>query len=369
MTENGKISSFQMGIMMYPTMTATGILLVPAVTAAFAGRDMWLSPVWASLTGFFTVYIAWSLNRFYPNETIIEYVTHIVGFLPGKVLGLFFLFFYWHVTGIVIREYGEFIAGNFLPRTPLFIVMGSMILVCAFNARGGLEVIGRSAQIFVPIVILLFTCIVLLLIPDMDPKHMLPLMEHGIVPSLKGSLVPQGWFSEYLLMTFMLPYLSDRDKGLRWGLLSVLAVMLTLFVTNTASLFVFGDITSTLAYPVMSAARYISIAEFFEHLESIFMAIWVAGTFIKISLFHYVLVLGTAQWSGLCVYRHLTLPIGLSLLMVSLWVAPSLQELVHFISTASPFYFVFIQIIIPLILLMIARIKESSVVGKKGGID
>ncbi len=52
MIEKGKISAAQMAMMMYPTIIATAILLVPAITARHANQDMWLSPLWASLIGF-----------------------------------------------------------------------------------------------------------------------------------------------------------------------------------------------------------------------------------------------------------------------------------------------------------------------------
>jgi spore germination protein KB len=357
MIEKGKISSFQMGIIMYPTIQATAILLVPAITAAEAKRDFWLSPVWASLIGFFTVYIAYLLNKRYPDKTLIEYGESILGRFLGKVLGLVYLLFYLHVVGIVIREYGEYVVGSFFNRTPMTVIMGTMLLVCAFNVRGGLEVIGRSAQMFVPIVMFLFVWIVILLIPDLDPKNMLPFMEHGPGPSLMGSLVPQGLFSEFILISFMLPYVSDKEKGMKWGMISVFTVMLTLLITNIASLFLFGDTAETYTYPVMVAARYISIADFFEHLEAAVMAIWVVGTFIKISLFYYVITLGTAQWLKLSSYRQLTFPIGFLLLIISLWVTPNLQDLVHFISTITPFYFISVQTVIPSLLLIIAYIR------------
>ena len=49
----------------------------------------------------------------------------------------------------------------------------------------------------------------------------------------------------------------------------------------------------------MQVAEYINIADFFEHVESVVMAIWVVGAFIKISAFYYAAALGTAQWLNL----------------------------------------------------------------------
>jgi spore germination protein KB len=357
----GRISAFQMGIIMYPTIQATAILLVPSITAKYADRDMWISPMWASLIGIVTVIIAWQLSKLHPNETLIEYSGTILGKALGKAIGLVYILFYFHDTGIVIREFGEYVVGTSLFRTPLFVVMGSMTLVCALNVRGGLEVMARSAQIFIPIVVVLFFAIIILLIPDLDPENMLPILEHGIGPSFRGSIVPQGWFSEFILVSFLIPYLSNKGKGLKWGIVSVLAVMLTMVVTNLASLFLLGNVTASLNYPVMIAARYISIADFFEHLESIVMAIWVAGTFVKISMFYYVVALGTGQWLNLSDYRPLVMPIGFLLVLSSFWSTTSLQELVRFFDTVSPFYSISVQMLLPLLLLVIATLQKKFV--------
>jgi spore germination protein KB len=228
---------------------------------------------------------------------------------------------------------------------------------------------GRTAQMFVPIVIFLFVWIVALLVPELEPSNMLPMFERGLGPSLRGSLVPQGWFSEFFLIAFLLPYVSNREKGMKWGMISVAAVMLTMVITNFASLFLFGELTSTLVYPVMVAARFISLADFFEHLEAFVMAIWVGGTFVKISMFYYSIVIGTAQWLKLSDYRPLTLPVGFLLVLVSGWLAPGLQELVHFISTVSPFYFQTMQIAIPLLLLFAAWARTGMQGGRRTGME
>lgn len=366
MLEKGKISAAQMGIMMYPTVLATAILLVPAITAHIAERDLWLSPIWASATGFLTVYVVYRLNQLYPEKTFIEYCGEIVGKLAGKAIGWVYLAFFLHITGIIIREYGEFMVGTFLNRTPISLVMGTMVLVCAFNVRGGLEVMGRSAQIFVPIVIVLFVCIVILLIPELEPGYMLPVLEHGLWPSFKGSLVLHGWFSEFMLIAFLLPYVTDRKKGRSWALMSVMAIMLTMVITNLASYFLFGESTSKIVYPVMVAARFVSIADFFEHMEALVMMIWVGGTFVKISVFFYAIVLGAAQLLKCSDYKPLTLPIGLLLLMISIWLASSLQQLVHFLSTVSPFYFLTMQTAIPAVLLLIALARKRLAGAKEG---
>lgn len=360
MLEKGKISALQMGIIMYPVVVATADLLVPAITTKYAKQDMWISPILASVTGFLVVYTVYQLNKAYPKETIIQYSGRILGQIPGKVLGFLFLLFLLLTNGLIIRQYGEFIVGSFLTKTPLTLIMGSMVLTCALVVRGGLESLSRVAQMIVPVVVLLWALIFTLLIPDMEVKNMLPIMGKGMMPSLLGAITPMAWFTHFVLLSFFLPFLTDREKGMKLGMISVICVMMTLFIINIGTLFLFGGLTSMLAYPVMSAVRYVSIADFLEHLESLVMAIWVASAFLKISAYYYALVLGTSQWLDISDYRVIVFPLGLLLLVFSLWSLPNLQE-VNYLLTYVVFNNLAYEMIIPLLLLLIHTIRKKMV--------
>ncbi|RJE90230.1 hypothetical protein D3P07_08450 [Paenibacillus sp. 1011MAR3C5] len=71
--------------------------------------------------------------------------------------------------------------------------------------RRGFEVIARTGQIFVPIITLFTVLILVLLIPELNPHHLLPQLERGARPVLQGSLVVDGWFSQLLLAVYVLP--------------------------------------------------------------------------------------------------------------------------------------------------------------------
>ncbi|MGQ5527878.1 GerAB/ArcD/ProY family transporter [Bacillus sp. CGMCC 1.60114] len=358
MIEKGKISAFQMALLVLPPMISTAILTIPTVTGKHALRDMWISPIWASLNGFLTAFIVYQLHKMYPKETIIQYIRHIVGRIIGKVLGFVFLFYFLYVSSLIDREYADFIMTSFLPKTPMVVVIGSMVLVCAFAVRGGVEVLGRAAQIFVPIYMLTLLLFVLLL-PDLKPENMFPIMEHGITPSIKGAIQPSLWFGQVFLTSMLLPFLTDREKGRRWSMISVFFSMVAMVYINIVNLFLFGESVTTYTHPVFTAFRYISVATFFEHLESVVIVIWVMGVFIKLSIFYYVLALGTAQWLHLSDYRPLVLPIGILMIVFGIWASPNMQELSKFIETIIPLLESSIFTLLPILLLLIAVIQKN----------
>ncbi|MEF3303680.1 GerAB/ArcD/ProY family transporter [Paenibacillus sp. GYB003] len=366
MIEQGKVSSYQMALLLYAMPIATGIVILPAITAKHAERNLWISPIVASLVGFLLVFVAYRLGKLYPGKTVMEYSIDIAGRIPGKALGFVFLFFYLHLGGIVVRQYGEFIVGNFFLKTPMVVVMGITVFACAIAIRSGLEVLGRCSQSFIVLLVLLVAAVTALLLPNMKPKNLLPILEYGMMPVIRGAVSPMDWFSSFFALAFLFPFLGDKDKGMKWGMISVFAVMLTMVVTNLAALFLFGEITADLTYPTMVAVRQVSLAGFIEHIEAIVMSIWILGAFIQICMHFYVIVLGTAQWLGLNAYRPLVYPLGFLLMATSVWVASDLQELSYFLGTSFAFYALAVRLAIPVLLFLIALVRNRRGASRTG---
>jgi spore germination protein KB len=357
MIEKGKISAQQLAMIMYLTIIPTAILTGPSISYGYAKQDVWISPIWA-LSGLMTIFLAFQLHNIYPGRTIIQASEQIVGRIPGKIIGFIILFFYLYKGGIIVREYEEFLVGAFLPQTPLIVVSGSMVLVCALAVRGGVEILGRFAQLLLPAFVAFFLFIMIPIIPELRPSNMLPVMGEGMMPSIAGSSTLQGWYSEFITLSFLLPFVNDREKAAKSISISFVAVILTLVVSYLVTLLLLGEMTGHYTYPFLIVARYISLAEFFTHLEALYMALWVLGTFVKISVFFYVCVLGTAQWMNLSDFRPIVFPFGFLFILMSVWAATNLQELTHAISTSVTVSLLTVWVAIPVLLFCIALVKQ-----------
>ncbi|MGC5328082.1 GerAB/ArcD/ProY family transporter [Brevibacillus sp. SYSU BS000544] len=357
--EKGRISAFQMGVMIFPTILATGILIVPSITAAHAKNDLWLSPIWGSIVGFISVYIICYLGLLFPKQSIIQYSQQIIGKFPGQILGFLYLFFILHINGVIVREYAEFTVGVILPMTPINVVMGAQLLVCSFAVRGGVEVLGRIALVFFPAFMFLFLLVHILLLPDLKPEFLFPVLENGVKPSIMGSIIPAGWFSEVFLIAFLIPFVTDTKRCGKLGGIFICLVMGAMVISNLVILFLFGNTVSTLVYPFMRAASYVSLADFFENLEAVVMTFWIGGLFVKISVFYYANVIGAAQLFQLSDYRPIILPIGFLTLLFSIWGIPRFEDLSHFVTFTGPFYLTFFGTIIPFLLMVIALLRKG----------
>lgn len=203
MLDKGKISALQMEFIMVPTIIATGVITLSSIATKYAQHDMWMTPIVGSIIGFITVYIAWKLHQLYPKLTPIQYSEKILGKVLGRMLSILFVLFYIHNTGLVIRQYSDFINFNVMSETPNIVLSVGIMFVSALAARGGIEVIARTAVICTTIFIATSLSL-LLLIKDIDVTNMLPILENGILPVVKGGIVYQSWFSELFLLALKL---------------------------------------------------------------------------------------------------------------------------------------------------------------------
>ncbi|WP_284646456.1 GerAB/ArcD/ProY family transporter [Paenibacillus silviterrae] len=364
MYEKGKISSIQMALMMYPTVLATGFISLPTISAQLAGNDFWMTGLFASVFGIITVLTVTRLHQLYPGMSVVQYSECIMGKWIGKLLGVTYFLFFTRITGIVVREYAEFVT-HFLLTTPILLIMISILLLSGIAICNGVEVLARSATIFTPIfVIPLF--FLLFLLPDMEPGNLLPVLSHGIVPVLKGTAAPQAWLCELFLMTFFLPFLTDPGKSRKWGFLSLSAIVLSMTYVNLITLFVLGLDSGDKLYPILIAFRYIGLADFFENLEALLLVMWVAGNFIKIGIFLYASVHSFTQCLGISDHRPFVFPIAMFCLILGLWDFPNYSLVGSYLAAVVPFEVPLLLLLVPLILLAVSTLRRKHAATEGG---
>jgi spore germination protein KB len=362
MLEKGKISDRQAKSLLVATILPTSIFSLPALTAAKANEDAWLSVIFASLIGVVVVLTIVALGQKFPEKTIVEYSEDIMGKLFGKTAGLIYIWFFLYLTALTVREFSEFMLTVFMDEMPIVILIGSILLVCALAIYHGLEVISRLNEILITLVIGFFLFALLLSTGEMAPFRLLPVFANGIIPILKGSFHVAGRMGEVVVLAFLIPYINQATSAKRTGLTSLLIVTPLFILSVIASILTFGAHgTGRLLFPTYMVARNIKFADILERIESIFMLIWVMGTFAKITICYYVTVLSTGHWLNLSKLHPLILPIGTIVAALSLLIHVGISEIIAFLDKIWGPYALSIELGIPLILLTIAIIRHKGV--------
>lgn len=357
-----KISSSQLLFLSVTLVSATAFLFAPAITSAIAGNDGWISVlIVATVFGFLVTLTCVKLAQMYPDQTLIEYAPKLIGKIPGKLLGLVYILFIIHINAIIVREFGDFLFIAFLPETPLMLFNLVVVLLAAYATRSGLEVIARMNQFVFPLFLFVWFVIVFFNVNNMNFENLLPLLDHGIKPILKGSLTPNGWRGELFLILMFFPHLNRPVEARNTLLIAVVIIGVILTGLILASTMVFGaEQDAHFVFPSLALAKYISIGDFLERVEALIVIVWVAGITVKVAIFYLASVNGMAQLMNLKSNKPVVIPIGIITLIYSAVVFDNSRELVSFLSKTFPCYAYLFEFFIPLALLFIAFIRKKA---------
>ncbi len=339
---------------------STGVLLMSTVTARMAGRDAWLTIVVAAGAGLLLIPVLTALGRRFPGETVIQYLPRLLGRPLGRLLGLLVLWYFLYLSAILPREFADFIGYSVLPSTPRVVVLTAILTVCAALVRAGCEPLVRTAEVLVPLSVLFNLVLFVLIGKDIEVARILPVLENGPLPLLKASAVPAVWFGQLFAIAFLLPKVNVPRRAARAMVGGVLASAALLTLCEFVVVTLLDRLTPRFIFPVWQVARYVSVAEFLEHLDAAFLIACMEGVLIKVSLIYYAVAVGTAQWLGLRDYRPLVLPIGALLVSLSLASFRDIPHFTSFLATAAPPFFFSYEYLLPVGLLAVAWLRGKG---------
>ncbi|EEG78076.1 GerAB/ArcD/ProY family transporter [Dethiobacter alkaliphilus] len=369
MLEKGKISPRQTGQLVFISIHATIILFVPAITATAAGHDAWLSTFTGSLFGLVTLAIVSWLSVKHPGQNLFQYSETVFGKYIGKLIGLAYVWLFLHMVAIIVREFGDFMTTSFMPNTPLSVFNFSLLVLCAWAVIAGLEAIARMNEFIIILVVSFLLLIITLSIGRWDLGLLLPFYSRGIMPILEGAQAPAAWHGEVVWLAVIIPFMTRPGRAFLAGAGGIIGSAILLTTGVVAALAVLGpELVSSFRFPFHLFTRTINIGDLLTRFEPVVMTTWVAGVFLKTSIFYYCASLGLAQVLGLSEYRLVVLPLGVMAGTLSILLFPDVTVLSQFLGEIWPRYSISIYFLgLPSLFLAVTLIREKIFGTKFGG--
>jgi spore germination protein KB len=357
-----QISALQGAMLVVNIILPSAILFLPSLAASQAGVDAWLAALVAMLAAMSIAYIYTALSARFPGMSLIEFAPTAIGWLPGKIIGMLYLWWLLHSSAIIIREFAEFMIVSIMPQTPMIVFSLVMLILCGYGVRHGIEVLARANEVILVTMVVSVLGLILLVLNKFQVTNLMPILAEGIMPVLKGAYAPSSWMGEGVIATIMvIPFLRSPKQarmvvmsGLAFtGLLLTLGTLMTLAIVGP-------HLTITSKLPMLILSRNIDVGNFVERMEPVFIAIWVSGNFVKLSIFYYAFVRGSAQWLGLKEYRPLVLPTLTLIAPLSYLLFANTSEMTSFLAHTVPLYHILpFELGLPLLMLAVATLRGA----------
>lgn len=360
-----KISGTQFSMLMFMMITATAILFVPSLTAQQSKQSAWIVPlVIPPIVGFIVVWLACQLGKRFPELTIVQYNELILGKWFGKLVSSGYICYLLILNSLVIRELIQFLTIALLPATPALVLIIVVVLLSLFLALKGIEVIARMVQFVLPLFVVTFIVITILALADIDLGNLFPLLEGGVMPIVKSSVVPASWYGEIGVLTLLLPVINKPQEAMSKSFKTLIFVAIFLSIDVFITLAVFGpDLTGVYLFPFWALAGFVQISRYIERVESFIVLLWLTGIILKITLCFYLSGLATAQLFKLQKPQRAVYFLALPHCLLAIFPVLGSIELNELLKQYWPPFGLMFELVIPLFLLLIAMLRKKRLRG------
>lgn len=288
-----RISNYQLFSLI--AMHSLGTLPIFAIGIR-AKQDAWIVALLGLLLGFGMIWIHTELQQNYPRKSLAEINTTLFGKILGGVLTILYAFFFiWDAT-LDLTTTTRLISLTTLPLTPMLVIQGVFMLVIIYITWKNIEVLGRTSEVLMPIV--MFSLIILLILIFLSGlvnlKALQPILANGIMPVLNESYPTFSVFPYGGNVAFLMFYCYvNKSKDIRKYAFSAIFMVGTILVFSTImSISVLGvEIDSAATMPFIEVVKMVNVGDIITNIDALAVLIIFVGGLFKTMLFFYASVL------------------------------------------------------------------------------
>ncbi|KON88240.1 hypothetical protein AF332_16470 [Sporosarcina globispora] len=358
--EKAKISAIQLFALMVIFDFGTTLVIKYGIEAK---KDAWLAVLFGMFFGMVLFSIYFLLSRQYPNLPLTRYARKIFGKYLGWIIGLLYVLYFLWFAAHNIRSFGELLLSSTLSETPLLAINILFVLAICYVLYLGIEVLARTAEVFIVILILfgLIGNLFVFFSGNVDFNNLRPILENGWKPILKAFLLDTGPFpfGQMVVFTMLLPYLNRLEQVKKVWLLALILSGLALCWTASLNIAVLGsEEVERSTFPLLSTIGKVNLFEFIQRLDAIVVFTLLITVFFKVSIFFYCALIGIVDLFKLKNHQQIIFPIGIILIFFSMMIATNFSE--HIEEGLNSYYFNMpFMLIIPLFMLVVLMILNG----------
>lgn len=329
-----------------------------------AKKDAWMTILLGTANGCGLFLIYSYFYRQFPDLSLIRYVQKIVGKFFGWPFGLIIVLYFIYDAARDVRDAGEMLFISIYNETPVFILNAAMLFSVAYVLYKGVEVLARISEIFAAIIIVsvIAGSILVFLSGIVDIRNLLPVLENGWKP-IVTTVYPNTFvvpFGEMFCFCMLFPHLKEPRKQMRTGLFAIVIGGFILSYIIALDIAVLGtDIAGRSTFALLTMISKVDIADFLQRLDPLVLFILIIVVFFKVSLLFYAAVIGAAELFNVQSHRQLVFPIGIVVLLTSIFIASSFNEHLTEGKLGIANFHAMVTVGIPVLLVLILLIRKQ----------
>ena len=354
------ISNLQYFSLVIGGTVAFGHFAYSRMIIANAGRDGWIAVLFAGLLGMAVAYLLSKLAILQRERSFVTHAIEVWGVWAGGATGILYSVYFLFIGAFALHLLGS-VLGSIYPRTPREVWLLFLLLAVLWAVLAGLEVIARSVQLLLPLLIAMGIAASLLAMPDRDFSQLLPILYRGFAPVWRGTVIMLTMGAEMIAFNMITPHVKNREALVKQSFILVLAITLFYIGPITGPVTLFGEqVARFLAYPTFTELQYINASPLLERLDLFAIILWVTGAYFRIIIYGFCAVEAVAQLGGAKQVNSYTIPVLTTLVGMSLLMPVDRADDFTFLDTAYPVIAIGMGVATPAALLLSTLFKQRK---------
>lgn len=273
--EKNSITPGQLMFFVIQTQIGVGIFFLPSEAHAVANGDAWISVLLAGLYVQLFILIIWSLSKRFPSFTLYDYLPILLGKIFGKVIHITYILFFIIEGSFILARYGYIIENWILLRTPKWVIIVLMALLCWYLAQENLRIIARFFVLVSILIVLMIVIASLSYTVHVNFLYILPIGDAGWWNIFKGSHQSLHSIIGYELLLICYPFTQGRsiEKLKAVSIATAFSSIFYVYMVFTSLVVFSPEEMELLPQPVLYMVKALSFT-LFERPDLYFISIW-----------------------------------------------------------------------------------------------
>lgn len=277
-----KITTHQLKVITVAFVCGPTTIIIASSATALARQDAWLSVILSAFPGLIVIWVNTYLGGLYPEMTLAQVIRALLGKWFGGFIILNYVALSLIGTSQLIWYAGDFFVSQYMTSPSPYFINTVFCISIAISVLYGLEAIARASELFYWGIIIMFIVSIVVVSPESQINYLLPILENGFLPVLKGSLPILSFTAlPTILLNMVYPAnVADVRKAKKSIFLGYLTGMAISLISVLACTLVLGStISATSRFPVFLLTKEINLGVTFSRLEILIVFTWILTIF------------------------------------------------------------------------------------------
>lgn len=285
-----KISIFQTVAIYILVSIVPVVRYFPIIMTGSAGKAAWVAAIFSIIPNILLVLV---LNKLMNNlkdkygrkvETLSDVFDTVYGKILGSIITIIYLTWTIIFSAIELRLFGERLISTTYTYSPIVFFIITMLVLVFFIVRGKISSLGRFAEIFLELFILIIAFVVITSYSNFNFANFWPVTTYDAKGIAMGILKGTDIFNMFTFAMFFGDKISDKENIKKTGTLAAIVTGIIGLLGIVITLGTFGeDLLPTLSQPFFMALKVINLFGVLERIEAVFITFWVVADFVLIA--------------------------------------------------------------------------------------